>query len=409
MSSLESWAARTLRRRDSTRENVESWLTSSARVARALVISGRYPPPITGQALATRRLADLMKDEMSVIPVAMSSERRDDAGGLLGQVRRVRDVLDYRAHIRRVAERDRCLVYANVGGTNLGVCRDIAVSGSLNRFGMRIGWLHNGSTAQVYDTLLGRLGQKLLWEQIDRWVLPAASLARQFRNATGLQNVAAISNCIDREVYFSRAEIETIIEGRRRRGLHPQVLLLSTMFREKGVVELVKAIVPLLEDGAYGSVRLLGRWPDAGVRRSVEDILRLHAGIAQKIAVEGEATRLEVRKALAQADVLALPTYYPLEAAPMCILEAMNAALPVVATRHAGISDFVADGVNGILVPPGCTESLRTALRRLAQQRVRALMGLAGRDRFEDEHSFQEIRRRWVELLTLSHNGAILQ
>ena len=53
------------------------------------------------------------------------------------------------------------------------------------------------------------------------------------------------------------------------------------------------------------------------------------------------------------------------EGLPNALLEAMGNGRPVVATRVTGNEDLIADGENGILVPPGQADGLRGALERL--------------------------------------------
>jgi glycosyltransferase involved in cell wall biosynthesis len=71
---------------------------------------------------------------------------------------------------------------------------------------------------------------------------------------------------------------------------------------------------------------------------------------------------------------------------PLALLEAMQAGLPVVATRVGGIPEAVEDGVSGILVEPRRPDLLATAITALATdpERRRALgQGAAARVRSE--------------------------
>ena len=67
-----------------------------------------------------------------------------------------------------------------------------------------------------------------------------------------------------------------------------------------------------------------------------------------------------------------------LDACPTTVLEAMASGRPVVATTTGGIVDMIADGENGLLVPPGDEDKLAEAMARLlndADLRVRLAAG----------------------------------
>ncbi|MGZ8561983.1 MAG: glycosyltransferase family 4 protein, partial [Candidatus Limnocylindria bacterium] len=70
------------------------------------------------------------------------------------------------------------------------------------------------------------------------------------------------------------------------------------------------------------------------------------------------------------------------EACPTVVIEAMRAAIPVVATRMGGIPDLVAEGETGLLVPPSDAPALANAVASLlANPSEAARLGQAGRRR----------------------------
>ncbi len=75
----------------------------------------------------------------------------------------------------------------------------------------------------------------------------------------------------------------------------------------------------------------------------------------------------DVGSILAAADTFVMPSRH--EGLGVAALEAMAAGLPVIASRVGGLPEAVLDGETGLLVPPGDSEALAAAIRRLAVDR----------------------------------------
>ena len=101
---------------------------------------------------------------------------------------------------------------------------------------------------------------------------------------------------------------------------------------------------------------------------------------------------------LAAADVYVMPS--EIDAFGYAILEAMAAALPVVAPGQAAVPELVDDGVTGLVVPPGDDDALGAALERLVADRgMREEMGAAGRRRALARFDAQTTTDALVEIL----------
>jgi glycosyltransferase involved in cell wall biosynthesis len=91
---------------------------------------------------------------------------------------------------------------------------------------------------------------------------------------------------------------------------------------------------------------------------------------------------------LADADIFVLPSRG--DNAPMAILEAMAAGLPVVTTRVGGIPELVADEETGLLVAPDDAAELAHAIERLAvDPELRARQGARAVARVAAEFSVE--------------------
>lgn len=73
----------------------------------------------------------------------------------------------------------------------------------------------------------------------------------------------------------------------------------------------------------------------------------------------------ELPSVLARHDALVFPTWYEGEGMPGAVIEAMQAGLPVIASRWRSLPELVEDGVNGLLVPPRDVAALAQAMKRL--------------------------------------------
>jgi glycosyltransferase involved in cell wall biosynthesis len=100
----------------------------------------------------------------------------------------------------------------------------------------------------------------------------------------------------------------------------------------------------------------------------------LHEAVSLLGSLDAEALASEY----SQAAVVALPSRQ--EVAPMAIIEAMAAGVPVVASAVGGVPYLVEDGVTGRTVPPADPAALAEALAELLRQPQTAQrMGEAGR------------------------------
>jgi colanic acid/amylovoran biosynthesis glycosyltransferase len=111
----------------------------------------------------------------------------------------------------------------------------------------------------------------------------------------------------------------------------------------------------------------------------------------------------EIRRHYAEADAFCLPSFA--EGVPVVLMEAMATALPVVATRIAGIPELIEDGESGLLVAPARSDELADALTRLAgSPELRSQLGQRGRRAVIDGYDAGRWARALADLL-VEHAG----
>lgn len=90
----------------------------------------------------------------------------------------------------------------------------------------------------------------------------------------------------------------------------------------------------------------------------------------------------DVAKALDGSDIFVLPSIY--EGVPMTVIEAMDSALPIVASAVGGIPDMIEDNITGLLCSTE-VESIYTCLLRLIKDKeLRARLGQAAKIKAEN-------------------------
>jgi glycosyltransferase involved in cell wall biosynthesis len=211
-------------------------------------------------------------------------------------------------------------------------------------------------------------------EQVDRLIAVSEGLRRTYhrigvppeRFTTVPNGVAPLRSRIGRDA--ARAAL----------GLDPRqpvVMTLGRLTHMKGQWHLVDAVPGLMARFPDLAVVLVG---DGPLRQALE---KRAAALGAVGAVRFPGHRTDARQLLDAADVFVLPSRH--EGMPLVALEAMEAGLPVVATRVIGSEEVVVDGVTGALVRPGDPAALGAALGRLlADPGLRRRQGAAGRCRY---------------------------
>ena len=143
-------------------------------------------------------------------------------------------------------------------------------------------------------------------------------------------------------------------------GLGPRdrlILAVGNLYPVKGHLYLIEALAALRRRHPEAHVAIAGRGDEG---RSLA-ALAAARGLGDRVHLLG--LRDDVPGLLAAADVFAMPSLS--EGLPMALLEAMFAALPIVASDVGEIRTALAGGAAGVLVPPGDVPALAGALARV--------------------------------------------
>ncbi|HEY1859903.1 MAG TPA: glycosyltransferase [Gemmataceae bacterium] len=258
------------------------------------------------------------------------------------------------------------------------------------------GWTRESWKVRLYESL-----DRLHLRWMDRVVCVSEGQAARVRQSgVPAHRVAVIRNAINTE-RFERPDPHCRERLRGYFGHAPSRLVgaVGRLSPEKGFGVLVDAARQIARQDRTVGFLVFG---DGALRDSLARRIDA-AGLAGRFILAG--FRDDLDSLLPGLDTLVLPSFT--EGLPNVVLEAFAAEIPVVATAVGGTPEIVTDEVNGYLVPPGDPDALARRMSDLlvSEERRRA-MGSQGRQRIEEEFTFEIQARAYAQLFAELTEGA---
>jgi glycosyltransferase involved in cell wall biosynthesis len=172
------------------------------------------------------------------------------------------------------------------------------------------------------------------------------------------------------------------------------ILYLSALSKSKGVFDLLEAMPHVLAKKPDARLVMAGEW-----FRDEDEIKAqtwIHTNkLEGAIQFVGPVYADTKNALLHSVDVLVFPAHAQTEAFGIVLLEAMEAGLPIVATRGGARSEIIADGVNGLLFEEKNARELAEKILILADDAaLRERMGRANREKFENFYTHEHYGER---------------
>ncbi len=164
-----------------------------------------------------------------------------------------------------------------------------------------------------------------------------------------------------------------------------QLLVVGSIMQRKNQLGLLKALIPLMSDFPSLEVHFCGR---ISYRKYYSEILGLAESnnIASRVWFHGSQTREQIYARLSECYMFVLPSFQ--ETAPIAIMEAMAAAVPVIASNVGGIPYIIEDMQDGILTNPNEVSDMTEKIRyMLSNPEIAAQLGRNAKKRMEAECS----------------------
>lgn len=264
----------------------------------------------------------------------------------------VMDMIDMFRDLRRVLSEDKSidLIHYTTSGS-FSTLRDYFTARIAHKYGTKIIMhCHYGCIPNDYKKkgFWGWMLRKTLplYDQI--WVLDSKSVATISENPELKNKVKLAPN------FLEVPELPKIAPKQ-----YFDVAFVGNLIPTKGLYELVQAVSSI-----KNGTRLTIVGP--GTPSIVEHIKELSGDkFGKEIKVMGQLPNEDAVNLIGKMDIIALPTYFPAEAFPISILEAMSRGKMVISTPRAAIPDMLTDldgSCCGKLVAEGSVKDIVSAI-----------------------------------------------
>ena len=267
---------------------------------------------------------------------------------------------------------------------------------------LHVHYLHTPASVVRYAALLTGLPWSYSAHAKDIWTSPDWELREKLAEAEwgvtctrdGARRLAALAPDPDRlQLLYHGLDLSRFPEPPPNRpardGSDPadpvRIVSVGRAVGKKGYDDLLRALAAL-PPGLHWRFAHIGG--GEGLAALKADAAAL--GVADRVAFLGGKPQDDVIGLLREADMFCLPSKEGAggdrDGLPNVLMEAASQALAIVATRFAGIPEFVRDGREGELVPAGDWEALSNMLNLLARRpERRAELGRAAHRRLLTE------------------------
>lgn len=370
-------------------------------MGRKVIIAGFFPPPITGQGLATQRLGELLHPHYDVecVNLRTNEEQLD----LRVKGRLLHKVKQYRSAGQRLKQAlDRSpgatVLWTAISPQFFGHFRDLLTI--MPTFGPQhavYAVVHWGKFANLFKSASTGYTAQRLSKKIKGFVFLNEDRSEQCAPWISPERRFVIPNTLDSHVLCTKQEIEAkFTDSNHRETLN--LLFLSNMIQEKGYLDVLHAVQLLRKEGADLKATFAGQWLSEEDKSAFDHYVHTH-GLQHVVSHVGIVTdRAQIKALHLASDVFILPSYL-IEGQPLTIIEAMNAGSPIITTRVGGMVDMVTENKEGFFVPPQSPSAIAGAARKLLHSDTRQNMARAARKRYEEAYSAEYVTKEWCKII----------
>ncbi|WP_417732221.1 glycosyltransferase family 4 protein [Rosistilla oblonga] len=319
------------------------------------------PPPMTGNSLPVKVLKEELQADHDIDVINLNKRQHKAAGiASAGRMARIMSVLCQFC----LSQRRYDVLYITVAESWLGNVRDIVML-MICRKRLSTVVLHMLGGAGMHDILAKGKGVRFLLNRylmgrVGAIVVEGDTQRNTFAHVAARSKIHVIPNFAEDYLFCSDVEVNQAFDDTAM----VRILFLSNMLYGKGHVELLDAYMSLpAETRANVTLDFAGKlvFETESFRKMIDE--------DSNVTFHGPVYGAAKRDIYLKSHVFCLPTYYPYEGQPFCILEAYATGCAVVTTDHSGIRNVFQEPGNGFEVTKKSVDDLAAKITHVVENR----------------------------------------
>jgi len=326
-----------------------------------VLIIAPFPPPFNGNTLPVLKIYETLKQEINEVDRIDLNKKELTSGKLsIGRVSQIFGVFSKAFKLRKKAD----VIYFSITESFLGNIKDLIIYLILYR-----------KRNKIFIHMLGGAGMKRILSRKNNLmasfnkffisklggVIVEGETQKEFFGKVIDPNKVHVINNFAEDFLF----IDDRLLDRKFQNTQPlKVLYLSNFLFGKGYDELLKGYISMPEALRKNiEIDFAGSFDN---KDNEQAFLRTIKGY-ENIKFHGRVSGEQKKKLYHNAHVFCMPTYYPFEGQPFCILEAYASGCVVVVTNHSGIFDIFQPMKNGFEVQKQSISSVEKVLTMILE------------------------------------------
>lgn len=316
---------------------------------------GPYPPPLTGQSIAFKTFVDNIDHEKKTI---VNSTK-------FGEKKIRNSFYAIYISIAKILSNRYSAIYFTCSRSKHGFLKELPLLLLSRLFRIKIiNHLHGNDFQQFYENS-GPLKPLITYcyNGIETSIVLMEEMKKEFVSFPNMK-LQVVHNCYGHD--FDETKRNSIKQPKK---IH--ILYLSNLLKSKGILEFLDAAENICSKRNDIKFVIAGKpmgdqfWKVEEIKKSFNvKYNKAKKNYPEQIDYLGTIKGAEKLNELIKASIFVLPTYYPTEAFPISIIEAMRCGCAIITTNHNLLPNIIKPE-NGLLVEKQSSSAIVTAINNL--------------------------------------------